>query len=149
MPHSMLWNAAPPTEYTMVCVFAQKMKEAMMMAHDCILAAHVKQTRQANQHRCNAPFTENDLVYISTKNINLPKGKACKLAPKYIGLYKILKDLGNESYKINLPSDLCKCGVYDMFHTSLLRIHVPNDNCLFPGWDVSQVIDLLDKDESG
>jgi len=31
------------------------------------------------------------LVYISMKNLSLPKGQASKLLPKYIGPYKILE----------------------------------------------------------
>ncbi|KIK53993.1 hypothetical protein GYMLUDRAFT_118118, partial [Collybiopsis luxurians FD-317 M1] len=71
--------------------YAQKMKEAVMQAHDSILNARVKQTRDANRRRRPAPFEEGDLAYISTKNISFPKGYARKLVPKFIGPYKILK----------------------------------------------------------
>ncbi|KIM51592.1 hypothetical protein SCLCIDRAFT_61053, partial [Scleroderma citrinum Foug A] len=37
------------------------------------------------------------------------------------------------SYRIELPSSLRQRGIHDVFHSSLLRIHVPNDNRLFPG----------------
>jgi hypothetical protein len=147
MPRSMLWNAARANEYTAVRVFAQKLKDAVMAAHDSVLEARVKQTRQANCHRREAPFGEQDLVYVSTKNMNLPKGKARKLVPKYIGPFKINKVLGNNSFKIDLPDDLRRRGIYDVFHASLLRIHVPNDDRLFPGRDVSQVFSIVDKDE--
>lgn len=33
-----------------------------MMAHDCILAARVKQTQDANRHRQPCPFKKGDLV---------------------------------------------------------------------------------------
>ena len=32
-----------------------------------------------------------DHVYLSTQNLTLPKGRARKLVPKYIGPYKIVK----------------------------------------------------------
>ncbi len=42
------------------------------------------------------------------------------------------------------------CGVHDMFHTSLLHIHEPNDDCLFPGCLVTPVADQqLNLDEKG
>ncbi|KDQ05536.1 hypothetical protein BOTBODRAFT_77735, partial [Botryobasidium botryosum FD-172 SS1] len=72
-----------------VRVFAQRMRDAIISAHDAILEARVKQTRQANKHRKQAPFELNDLVYLSTKNLKLPKQRARKLVPKYIGPFPI------------------------------------------------------------
>lgn len=146
MPRPMIWNAPPKDEYPSVRVYAQKIKNAIMAAHDSILVARVKQTRDANRRRRPAPFVESDLVYISTKNINLPVGSARKLAPKYIGPYRILQDFGNNSYRIELPSNLKKRGVHDVFHASLLRVHEPNDDRLFPGRLDSQVLDLDEHD---
>ena len=115
-----------------------------MSAHDSILAARVKQTRQANRLRRPAPFQEGDLVYLSTQNLRLPKGRARKLVPKYIGPYKILRDFGNGTYAIDIPSYLKRKGVHENFHASLLRIHIPNDDRLFPGRDLAQVVELPD-----
>ena len=109
------------------------MKQAVMEAHDAILETRVKQTRSANRKRQTSPFKNGDLAYISTKNISLPKGQARKLAPQYIGPYKITEDYGNNSYKLDLPARLKQRGVHPVFHSSLLRIHVPNDDHLFPG----------------
>ncbi|KZT66683.1 hypothetical protein DAEQUDRAFT_640611, partial [Daedalea quercina L-15889] len=74
-----------------VRVFAQHVKTAVMAAHDSIIAARVKQTRDANRRRRPAPFESGDLVYVSTKNISLPRGLARKLALKYIGPYLVTK----------------------------------------------------------
>ncbi|KZT28186.1 hypothetical protein NEOLEDRAFT_1032729, partial [Neolentinus lepideus HHB14362 ss-1] len=74
-----------------VQVYAQKVKQAIMSAHDSIIAARIKHTRDANRHRQPAPFTVGDFVYLSTKNISFPKGLARKLLPKWIGPYRITK----------------------------------------------------------
>ncbi|KDQ34029.1 hypothetical protein PLEOSDRAFT_1026996, partial [Pleurotus ostreatus PC15] len=37
------------------------------------------------------------------------------------------------TYQVELPARLRQCGVHDAFHASLLRVHVPNDDRLFPG----------------
>jgi len=129
----MIWNSPKEDEYLSVRNFAQQRKFAIITAHDSILATRVKQTCDANKHRHLAPFQESDLVYISTKNISFPKGLARKLIPKYIGPYKVLKDFKNQSFRIELPPHLKQRGVHDVFHASLLRIHIPNDDCLFPG----------------
>ncbi|KAI0363210.1 hypothetical protein BV20DRAFT_929239, partial [Pilatotrama ljubarskyi] len=61
------------------------------MAHDAILEVRVSQAHQANKFRQAEPeFEVNDLVYLSTKNLSVPKGRARKLALKYIGPYKVL-----------------------------------------------------------
>ncbi|KAE9384840.1 hypothetical protein BT96DRAFT_757615, partial [Gymnopus androsaceus JB14] len=46
--------------------------------------------------------------------------------------------------KIELPQNLKKRGLHDVFHASLLRIHVPNDDRLFPGRLEHQVADFGD-----
>ncbi|KIY61552.1 hypothetical protein CYLTODRAFT_362726, partial [Cylindrobasidium torrendii FP15055 ss-10] len=68
MPRTMIWNNASSDEFPGVRVFAQGIKNAVMQAHDNILNARVKQTRDANRHRRDVPFKEGDKVYLSTKN---------------------------------------------------------------------------------
>ena len=133
MPRSMIWDSAPSTEYPSVREFAMEKKLALISAHDSILSARVKQTRNANRKRQAAPFVGGDLVYVSSKNISFPKGLARKLIPKFLGPYKILREFGNSSFQLDLPFHLKKRGIHNVFHASLLRIHVPSDDRLFPG----------------
>ena len=74
LPSSMIWNTQ--SEYPGVRVFTQRMKDAVMNAHDAIIAACVKSTSVANRKRKEAPFVKGDLVYLSTENLSLPKGRA-------------------------------------------------------------------------
>ncbi|KAF8808243.1 hypothetical protein BYT27DRAFT_7013414, partial [Phlegmacium glaucopus] len=39
----------------------------------------------------------------------------------------------NSSFELELPPNLKQRGVHNVFHASLLRIHIPNDDRLFPG----------------
>lgn len=98
MPCSMIWDNATKTEYPGVHVFAMWMKQAIISVYDSILESQVKQTWDANRKQHAIPFTEKDLVYISTKNISFPKGLTHKLNLKYIGPYTILKDFRNGSF---------------------------------------------------
>ncbi|KAG6805649.1 hypothetical protein H0H92_014596, partial [Tricholoma furcatifolium] len=50
-----------------------------------------------------------------------------------MGPYLITEDFGNQSFQVDLPSHLKQRGVHDSFHASLLRVHIPNDDRLFPG----------------
>ncbi|KIM55310.1 hypothetical protein SCLCIDRAFT_48423, partial [Scleroderma citrinum Foug A] len=69
MPRLMIWNGTKAEEYPSVRVYAQKMKNALMAAHDALLTARMKQTEQVNKSRRLCPFVKGDLVYVSMKNI--------------------------------------------------------------------------------
>jgi hypothetical protein len=102
----MIWDSAKQAEYPGVRMFALQQKLALMAVHDSILATRVKEIRMVNKKRQLAPFGQDELVYVSTKNITFPKGLARKLVPKFIGPYKILEDLKNQSFVLDLPSYL-------------------------------------------
>ena len=142
MPRSFIWDDPSKEEYPGVRSYATKIKNALLAAHDSILEARVKQTRNANRKRQIAPFSEGDLTYISSENIRFPRGLARKFLPKYIGPYKILKDFRNNSYRIDLPDRMKQRGIHDVYHASKLRIHVPNDDRLFPGRADNQIWDF-------
>jgi hypothetical protein len=147
MPRTMIWGSGLTNEYPSIRDFALQKKLALMSAHDSIIAARVKQTRDANRRRQEVPFLAGDLVYLSAKNISFKKGLARKLLPKFIGPYKILKSFGNSSFQVELPPHLKKRGIHDVFHSSLLRIHMPNDDRLFPGRMDTQLDGVGDDDE--
>ena len=147
MPRTMIWNAPPPDEYPSVREFAVQRKLAIMTAHDSIIAARIKQTRGANRKRQDVPFKLGDLVYLSAQNISFKKGLARKLLPKFIGPYKIVRDYENNSFQLDLPAHLKRRGIHDVFHSSLLRIHIPNDDRLFPGRMDTQLSDDFNDDE--
>ena len=85
-------------EYSGVQVFAPHLKSAIMAAHNCILAAYIKQIRNANWKWEIVPFKEGEFIYVSTKDMTFPKGLAHKLIPKFVGPYLLLKDFGNHSF---------------------------------------------------
>ncbi|KAF9002290.1 hypothetical protein BDQ17DRAFT_1243440 [Cyathus striatus] len=63
--------------------------------------------------------------------------------PKYIGPFHILEIITpGASYKLDLSPELKAWGIHNVFHTSVLRIHVPNNNRHFPGQQIHQVLGL-------
>ena len=138
MPRSLVWSSE--SEYPGVQVFVERMKEAIMMAHDAIIGARAAQVVQANKHRREATFKMGDLVYLSTKNLNLPKGRARKLVPKFLGPFRINKVLvEGATYQLDLSKELKARGLANAFHASLLRPHFPNDDRRFPGRQFHQL----------
>ena len=74
-------------------------------AHDAIIAARVMQMHHTNRHRQTGDeFAPGDRVYLSTKNLALPKGRAKKLLPKFIGLYKVVAVRTSASTNTGAPA---------------------------------------------
>jgi len=64
-------------------LFAETALQNLTDVHDAIIEAHVFQMSRTNARRKNEPeIVEGTLVYLSTKNLNLPKGRARKLCPQ-------------------------------------------------------------------
>ncbi|PIL28086.1 hypothetical protein GSI_09840 [Ganoderma sinense ZZ0214-1] len=138
LPRSLVWAAESP--YPGVQAFATRMKDAIMSAHDAIIGARIAQTEQANKKRRKATFQEGDLVYLSTKNLTVPKGRARKLVPKFLGPFSVTKVIvEGATYKLNLPRASISCGLVNAFHASLLRPHYPSDDRRFPGRQYHQI----------
>ena len=141
-----------------VASFAQQVQDNLLMAHDAILETRVYQTHYANQRRRSEhprkegesdPYSVGQLVYLSTKNLKLPKGRARKLLPKFLGPYKIVTAHPEASaYQLELPEELRARGVFPKFHASLLRPYTPNDDNLFPHRDPKAFYDYGMPDET-
>ncbi|KAJ3565106.1 hypothetical protein NP233_g7855 [Leucocoprinus birnbaumii] len=83
-----------------------------------------------NRRRGNEPdILEGDLVYLSTKTLDIAKDLARKLCPKYIGLYKGSVDKAAKSDStLELPTALAKHGLYPALHIGLLRSYHASDD---------------------
>ena len=130
--------------------FVEDAVRNLAAAHDAIIENRAMQTFHANKRRTREnPLKEGDLVYLSTKDLNLPKGRARKLLPKYIGPYRVCEaDPETSSYELELPEVLKARRIHPVFHVSRLRPHVPNDDDLFPHREVKVFYDFgLDAEE--
>ncbi|TFK17825.1 hypothetical protein FA15DRAFT_551813, partial [Coprinopsis marcescibilis] len=50
------------------------------------------------------------------------------------------------SYKVELPARMKQRGIHDVFHAAKLRVHVPNDDRLFPGRVDNQIWEYDDEE---
>ena len=67
-------------------------KQRGIYYHDTILEHRVVQTHYCKKHlNPSVQYQPNDLVYLSTKSLTLPKGRARKLMPRFIGPYNVLE----------------------------------------------------------
>ena len=91
------------------------------MAHDAILASCIHQTFYVNKKQQPEGMSADnqitlqteDLAYLPMRNLNMLKGCAYKLLPKYLGPYKIVSAQPDISvYELDLPQELYKQGIY-------------------------------------
>ena len=75
-------------------------------------------------NKCRKPSIEyqiNDLVYLLTKNLALPKHRERKLIPTFIGPYKVLKAMNNSlDVTLELPQEFKDRRINPTFHTNLV-----------------------------
>lgn len=137
------------TPFVGVQQFAEQALMNLSAAHDAIIANRVYQAHQANKHRREDPGIKiGDKMYLSTADLNLPKGRARKLMPKFIGPYPVTKSRPETSnYTLELSPELVRRRIHPTFHISRLRIHVPNDDDRFPNREVATYYDFGDDPE--
>jgi len=124
--------------------FTQQVLWNAMTAHDAIIASHLMQTHHVNRQRqAGENYLPGDRVYLSTKNLALPKGRAKKLLSKFIGPYKIIEaHTAASTVMLELPLELTAWRVHPTFHVDLIRAHMPNDNVKFPCCDMKSFYDF-------
>jgi hypothetical protein len=84
-------------------------------------AAQARQKSYHDKRRKSLWFEVGDHVYLKvspTKGVHR-FGIKYKLAPRYIGPYKIMEACGPVAYKLKLPSKLS--AIHDVFHVSQIK----------------------------
>lgn len=95
--------------------FADIMKDIHQQIRDKLIRTSTKYKQAADLKRRDVQFTVGDLVMIHLNKERIPKEKYTKLHMKKIGPFKILKQCGNNAYKIDLPP---KVGLSPIFNFS-------------------------------
>lgn len=135
------------SEFAGVQDFADNARDLVIRAHDALIDSRVTQTHNANLKRRpdDVRLQTGQHVYLSTENLNLPKARARKLMPKYIGPYEIISSDRNQSYyTLALPDELLKRRIHPTFHAKLLRPAVLNDDARFPNREATFFYDFGD-----
>jgi hypothetical protein len=118
-------------------------EEQVQLIRNRLKAAQSRQKSYADSRRRPLTFQVGDFVYLRVTPLKgmqrfHVKGK---LAPRYIGPYKVLERRGEMSYKLELPLKLSE--FHDVFHVSQLRkcLQAPNQPETFKEVD-QDTIDL-------
>ena len=97
--------------------------EKIAVIRDRILSAQSRQKSYADGRCRPLEFEVGDLVMLKVSPMKGVRcfGKRGKLAPRYIGPFRVLARIGAVSYRLQLPAALAD--VHDIFHVSMLRRH--------------------------
>jgi hypothetical protein len=88
-----------------------------------MLAAQDRQKSYADRTRAPHEFKPGDQVLLATRNLKFQSGVK-KLHPKFIGPFKILKMVGKNAAKLELPPVYGR--VHPVFHVSLFKTFKPS-----------------------
>jgi hypothetical protein len=99
----------------------QKVEKQVHMVRENLRIVQSRQKSYADHRRRELSFEVGDFVYLKVSPmIGLRHFKVRgKLAPRFIGPFKILEKRGEVSYQLDLPPQLSD--MHDMFHVSQLK----------------------------
>jgi len=124
----LFWNHTGETQVFGIDVLRHA-EQQVRTIWDNLRVAQSRQKSYADTRRRELVFEVGDYVYLkvspmrSVKRFNM-KGK---LAPRYVGPFKVLERRGEVAYQLELPESLS--GVHDVFHVSQLKkcLRVPEE----------------------
>ncbi|XP_069150278.1 uncharacterized protein [Solanum lycopersicum] len=95
--------------------------EKVRMIRDRLDTTYNRQNSYADNTKRALEIEVGDQVYLKISSMKgvMRFGKKGRLSPRYIGLYEILKRVGNVTYELKLLYDLAS--VHPVFHVSMLK----------------------------
>jgi hypothetical protein len=102
--------------------FASRIQIVVNDAKKCLIAAQQRQKAYADRYRRDIEFAVGSEVLLSTKHINIKMKGTSKLLPRWVGPFKVEKQVNAVAYKLELPASL---QIHPVFHTSLLKAYEP------------------------
>ena len=101
--------------------------EKVAVIRDHILAAQSRQKSYTYQRRRPLEFQVGDFVMLKVSPMKGVRrfGRRGKLAPRYVEPFRVSERIGAVSYRLEFLVSLA--GVHDMFHVSMLRKHLRDE----------------------
>ena len=118
----------------------QEISEKIKLIRERLLVAQSRQKSYADQRRRPLEFAEGDFMFlkVSPKKGIVRFGKKGKLAPRFVGPFKVVQRIGEVAYRLALPLQLSL--VHDIFHVSMLRKYHP-EPCHVIQWQEVEVVE--------
>jgi hypothetical protein len=118
----------------------EEAEQLVQRVRENLRVAQTRQKSYADVRRRDLTFAVGDHVYLKVS----PMRGICrfnvrgKLAPRYIGPFKVLERKDEVAYRLELPPNLS--GVHDVFHVSQLKkcLRVPEEQAPLEGLEVQE-----------
>jgi hypothetical protein len=101
--------------------FSSFMQQQLQLARRCLDDAKQRQRAYMQKSMEDTAFQQGEYVWLSTLNLRRRFAGTPKLMPRYVGPFKVVKLVGETSYKLDLGETGKR--LHDVFHSSLLRRH--------------------------
>jgi hypothetical protein len=119
----------------------QEAEKQVRMVRENLRVAQSRQKSYVDRRRRELSFEVGDFMYLKVSPM---RGLCCfkvlgKLAPRFIGPFKILEKRGEVAYQLELPPQLSD--VHDVFHVSQLKkcLCVPEEQLLWKTWMLKRI----------
>ncbi|KAK1692446.1 hypothetical protein QYE76_009143 [Lolium multiflorum] len=115
--------------------FVSTTEEKVHKIREYLKTAQSRQKSYADKRRREMTFEIGDFVYLKVSPLKGMQEVKGKLAPRYVGPFKVLSRRGEVSYQLELPEEMA--AVHNVFHISLLRkcLEVPEKTEVFKNID--------------
>jgi hypothetical protein len=118
----------------------EEAEQLVQQVRENLRVAQTRQKSYADVRRRDLTFAVGDHVYLKVSPMRGIRrfNVRGKLAPRYIGPFKVLERKGEVAYRLELPPNLS--GVHDVFHVSQLKkcLRVPEEQAPIEGLDVQE-----------
>jgi transposase InsO family protein len=143
--HLRAEDGTPGGEVPATTARLQKLQELREKLQEGWRKASESQAKHYNKRHVPKEFRKKQLVALSTRNLRL-KSPSRKLAPNFIGPFRVLDKVGKQAYRLALPEKYSR--LHNVFPVSLLQEwHQRNDSETLPmpeledddEWEVEEV----------
>lgn len=111
-------DGAPSEGVPAVTARAEKLEKLRAQLKDQWREAVESQAKYYNQRHEPMKFKRGDMVALSTRNLRM-KGSTRKLAPRFIGPFRVLDSVGKQAYRLGLPAQYSR--LHNVFPVQLLE----------------------------
>jgi hypothetical protein len=99
--------------------YTTQLREAVILARKCLEAAQHRQKAFADKRRRDVSYSVGEAVLLNTKNIHLKNPGTRKLLPKWMGPFRILRQVNEVAYTLELPPSWHR--LHSTFHVDVLK----------------------------
>ncbi|WVZ49811.1 hypothetical protein U9M48_001137 [Paspalum notatum var. saurae] len=141
----LMWEEAGERQFFEPAMFVEA-AENVAKVRENLRIAQSRQKSYADKRRRELTFEEGEFVYLKVSPLRGTKRfhTRGKLAPRYIGPFRITKRVGDLAYELELPEHLS--GVHPVFHVSQLRkcLRLPVDQISLEAVDLQDNMEYLE-----